>query len=108
MRSKRFSWVFVTFVLVCVFQGSMQQSAEQLYQAGLYAEEVEGDLQKAIQIYTQVLEKFAEIKEIAADAQLHIGLCYEKLGKSEAIKAYEQVLANYADQAGLKTGVIVA
>ena len=99
MRSKRFSWIFVTLVLVFVFQGSMQQSAEQLYQAGLYAEEVEGDLQKAIQIYTQVLEKFAEKKEIAADAQLHIGLCYEKLGRTEAIKAYEQVLKNYAGQA---------
>jgi len=99
MRSKRFIWVFLALVLGSVSQGSMQQSAEQLYQAGLYAEEVEGDLQKAIGIYTQVIEKFAGKKEIAADAQLHIGLCYEKLGRTEAIKAYEQVLKNYAGQA---------
>ena len=99
MRSKRFFWIFVILVLVFVFQGSMQQSAEQLFQSGLYAEEVEGDLQKAIGIYMQVLEKFAEKKEIAADAQLHIGLCYEKMGRTEAIKAYEQVLKNYAGQA---------
>ena len=99
MRSKRFVWVFLALVLAFVSQGSMQKSAEQLYQEGLYAEEVEGDLQKAIQIYTQIIEKFAEKKEIAADAQLHIGLCYEKLGKTEAIKAYEQVLKNYAGQA---------
>jgi Tol biopolymer transport system component len=99
MRSKRFTWVFLVLMLVLVFQGSMRQSAEQLYKAGSYAEEVEGDLQKAIQIYTQVLEKFSDKKEIAADAQLHIGLCYEKLGRTEAIKAYEQVLKNFAGQA---------
>jgi len=99
MRAKRFFWVFMALVLAFVSQGSMQQSAEQLYQAGLYAEEVEGDLQKAIQIYTQVIAKFGDKKEIAADAQLHIGLCYEKLGKTEAIKSYEQVLKNYAGQA---------
>jgi Tol biopolymer transport system component len=99
MRSKQFVWGFLVLILVFVSLDSMQQSAEQLYQAGLYAEEVEGDLQKAIQIYTQVIEKFGDKKEIAADAQLHIGLCYEKLGKSEAIKAYEQVLKNYAGQA---------
>ena len=99
MRSKRFFWVFLVLVLAFVLQGSIQQSAEQLYQAGLYAEEVNGDLQKAIQIYTQVIEKFGDKKEIAADAQLHIGLCYEKMGRTEAIKAYEQVLKNYAGQA---------
>jgi Tol biopolymer transport system component len=99
MRSKRFVWVFLVLALVFVMQGSMQQSAEQLYQAGLYAEEVEGDLQKAIQAYTKVIEKFGDNKEIAADAQLHIGFCYEKLGRTEAIKAYEQVLENYAGQA---------
>jgi Tol biopolymer transport system component len=99
MRMKRFSWVFLALVLAFVSQGSMQQSGEQLYQAGLYAEEVEGELHKAIQVYMQVVEKFGDKKEIAADAQLHIGLCYEKLGKTEAIKAYEQVLKNYAGQA---------
>ena len=99
MRLKRFFWVILALLSVFVMQGSMQQSAEQLYQAGLYAEEVEGDLQKAIQIFSQIIDKFGDKKEIAADAQLHIGLCYEKLGRTEAIKAYEQVLRNYAGQA---------
>ena len=98
MRLKRSLWVFVVLMLVFVSYGSRQQSAEQFYQAGLYAEEVEGDLQKAIQIYTQIVEEFAGDKEIAADAQLHIGLCYEKLGREEAIRAYEQVLKNFAGQ----------
>jgi Tol biopolymer transport system component len=98
MKTKRHLWVITALALALVSFGYPQQSAEQLYQAGLYAEEVEGELQKAIGIYTQVVEKFAGEKEIAADAQLHIGLCYEKLGREEAIKAYEQVLKNYAGQ----------
>ncbi len=98
MRLKRSYWVFVILLLVFVSYGSRQQSAEQLYQAGQYAEEVEGDLQKAIGIYTQIVKEFAGEKEIAADAQLHIGLCYEKLGREEAIRAYEQVLKNFAGQ----------
>jgi Tol biopolymer transport system component len=95
---KRYLWVILILMPVFVMQGNMQQSAEQIYQSGLYAEEVEGDLQKAIQIYAQIIDKFGDKKEIAADAQLHIGLCYEKLGRMEAIKAYEQVLKNYAGQ----------
>jgi Tol biopolymer transport system component len=99
MRKIRFFWILLALALVIVVQGNIQQSAEQLYQAGIYAEEVDGDLQKAIQIYTQIVENFGDKKEMAADAQLHIGLCYEKLGRSEAIKAYEQVLENYGGQA---------
>jgi Tol biopolymer transport system component len=99
MSKIRFFWVLSALALVIMVQGNIQQSAEQLYQAGIYAEEVDGDLQKAIQIYTQIIENFGDKKEIAADAQLNIGLCYEKLGRSEAVKAYEQVLKNYAGQA---------
>jgi Tol biopolymer transport system component len=98
MRFKRLFLAFLGLIMIFISLSSMQQNAEQLYQAGLYAEEVEGDLQKAIQIYTQIIEKFGDKKEIAADAQLHIGLCYEKLGKTEAIKAYERVLKNYPGQ----------
>jgi Tol biopolymer transport system component len=98
MRKIRFFWVLFALALAIVVQGNIQQSAEQLYQAGIYAEEVDGDLQKAIQIFMQIIENFGDKKEIAADAQLHVGLCYEKLGKSEAINAYEQVLKNYAGQ----------
>jgi len=35
---------------------------------------------------------------LAAKAQLRIGICYEKLGRIEARKAYEKVLKNYANQ----------
>ena len=40
-------------------------------------------------------------REQKARAQFHIGACYERLGLAEARKAYEAVVANYADQAEL-------
>ena len=39
-----------------------------------------GNLQKAIGIYQDILKRFPESRETAAKAQLHIGVCYEKLG----------------------------
>jgi Tol biopolymer transport system component len=86
--------------LLFVFGNStLQEEAAEVFEKALYHEDVQGDLQKAIELYEQILKKFPEHRQIAAKAQLHIGLCYEKLGKTEAIKAFEQVLQNYPGQA---------
>ncbi|MFC2160921.1 tetratricopeptide repeat protein [Acidobacteriota bacterium] len=91
---------FILFVFICslclVASNYPQQSAAQLFQSALYEEEVTGDLEKAISLYSKVIELGEE--SLAAKAQLQIGLCYEKLGRTEAIKAYELVLEKYAGQ----------
>ncbi|MCJ7579007.1 MAG: tetratricopeptide repeat protein [Candidatus Aminicenantes bacterium] len=98
MRSNRF--LICVFIVVTVFlsNGFSQQSAEQLFQAGIYQEEVGGDLEKAISIYEQIIKEFPNNRETAAKAQLQIGLCYEKLGLEGALKAYKEVISNYGDQ----------
>ncbi len=99
MRSKLIA-VFVFLVAAALFSSAaIPQSAAQLYQVGLYAEEVAGDLQKAIGIFEQVIKQFPDNKETAAKAQLHIGLCYERLGLDKAREAYERVLSDYPAQA---------
>jgi Tol biopolymer transport system component len=75
-----------------------QPNAETLFKSGLYEEEVRGDLQKAIIIYQDLLKRFPASRETAAKAQLHIGLCYEKLGTTEAEKAFQKVVDNYPEQ----------
>jgi len=95
--------IFVLFIAAMaiaalVSLGSIQQSANQLYQSGIYKEDVEGQLEEAITIYQQIIEKFPNDGPISAKAWFHIGLCHEKLGNQEAQKAYQQVLSNYADQ----------
>ena len=61
------------------------RSAEGQLKAAQQLAEVEGDLQKAIAAYQQVLDRFRDDKAIAAKAQLHIGLCYEQPGQRASL-----------------------
>ncbi|HDT12749.1 MAG TPA: tetratricopeptide repeat protein, partial [Candidatus Aminicenantes bacterium] len=76
-----------------------QQSAGELFEKALYVEEGQGDLQKAIGLYQDIVKRFSGEREIAAKAQLHIGLCYEKLGLAEAQKAFQKVVSDFPEQA---------
>ena len=69
-----------------------------LFEKAKFAMETKGDLQGAIKLFQEIVAKYPQEKEYAAKAQLYIGLCYEKLGNSEAVKAYELVLKNFADR----------
>lgn len=73
--------------------------AEVLFQAAAHAEMVEGDLEKAIRLYREVVTKFAGDRAIAAQALVKLGACYQKIGRDEARSAYERVVLDYADQA---------
>jgi Tol biopolymer transport system component len=80
------------------------QSADVLLGAALHQEEVEGNLEAAIATYKKLLAEFPGNRPLAAQAQLHLGFCYEKLGEvqaKEARAAYERVVRDYADQAGI-------
>jgi len=98
MKPKAIARVGLALVVAFVLAGAGQQNAEQLYKTGLYEEEVGGDLQKAIGTYQDILKRFPDSRGIAAKAQLHIGLCYDKLGTSEAEKAFQKVIDNYPEQ----------
>jgi len=99
MKLHHFIAVVLVFMFAGVSSGYAQQTAEQLYQAGLYKEEIEGQVDAAIKIYETIINQYPENRPVAAKTQLHIGLCYEKLGNAEARKAYESVVRDYADQA---------
>jgi Tol biopolymer transport system component len=98
MKTRLIVCAAIAAILALAFSGAGQQSAEQLYKSGLYEEEVGGNLQKAIGIYQDILKRFPDNRGIAAMAQLHIGLCHEKLGTTEAEKAFQKVLDNYPEQ----------
>ena len=100
MRIRPIMFAIIATILALALSGAGQQSAEQLLSPGLYEEEVGGNLQKAIGIFQEILKQFPDNREVAAKAQLHIGLCYEKLGTTEAEKAFQQVIDNYPEQSG--------
>lgn len=98
MKKRLFLIFVMTFSISLLPAASIQQNAEQLYQSGIYKEEVEGELEKAIAIYEQILKDFPQNQVTAAKALYHIGLCYEKLGNKEAQKAYQRLIDEYPGQ----------
>src|SRR5262252_483823 len=72
--------------------------AELLMQAAHQKQLVEGQLEEAIQLYKRIVQEHSRNHAVAAKALLEMGQCYEKLGNTEARKAYEHVLHDYADQ----------
>ncbi len=97
MNSLRVIIVVLALALVGAASAYAQETAEEIYQAGLYQEEVQGDLERAIAMYGRILDEFPESRAVGAKAQLHIGLCYEKLGVRRAQQAYQRVIDDYPE-----------
>ena len=95
----------ITVVLVCAAAflvlcptGALAQSGEELFQKAVQLETVKGELEQAIGVYKSIINKYASDQPLAAKSLLHMGRCYEKLGKEEATKAYERIIKEYASQ----------
>ncbi len=99
MKRHIFIFLSLTFTFFLLFNNlSSQQTAGELFEKALYLEEAKGELEKAIDLYKKILEQFTDNREVAARAQLHVGLCYEKLGLKEAPKAYQKVVNDFPEQ----------
>jgi tetratricopeptide (TPR) repeat protein len=77
---------------------SLQQSAV-LLQQGIYAEETEGNLDKAMEIYTKIRADYNDVERIAARATYQMGMCYLKKGEKEnAAEKFEEVISYFSQQ----------
>ena len=97
----KFLNTIVLVVLAILIGGNtslFSQSPEQIYQRGLMKEEGEGALHAAIDLYDQIADNSSADKSLQAKALLHIGMCYEKLGNQEAVKAYQRLVNNFPGQ----------
>jgi tetratricopeptide (TPR) repeat protein len=74
------------------------KSAQDLYLKAMSQEKTQGNLEQAIAIYTKVIAGAGADRALAARAQYHIGLCYEKLGTAEAEKAFRKVIDRCPEQ----------
>jgi Tol biopolymer transport system component len=93
--------VIAIFVAAFIFTAfGFQNSSEHkvLFEKAKFMMETKGDLNAAIALFEDIIAKYPGEREYAAKSQFQIGICYEKLGRGEAVKAYELVLKNYADQ----------
>ncbi len=99
---QRMTWMAVALVgalamlQVAYAQSSAQAKAEVALRAAMETETVKGDLKGAIERYKKLAQ--GSNRAIAAQALLHMGDCYEKLGSNEADKQYALVISKFADQ----------
>ena len=98
-RAGRFLAVtIVAGLLASLAIAQKNDQAEVLLQAAHQKQLVEGQLEEAIQLYKRIVQEHAGNRTVAAKALLEMGQCFEKLGNTEARKAYERLLREYADQ----------
>jgi Tol biopolymer transport system component/TolA-binding protein len=102
MKTLRNIAALLTSILILIGLSTVQLHAQetpgQLYERALIAEEVQGDLSKAITLYQQVINQNPDNREMVAQALLHMGMCYEKQGSEQARQAYRDIINKYADQ----------
>jgi Tol biopolymer transport system component len=102
MLNKRIGSLFPTlaFLASAITSSALaqQREAEVALQQAMHVEQVEGNLERAIQLYTELVDTHAAARDVAAKAQLHIGMCLEKLGLTEARQAYRDVVDNFPEQ----------
>lgn len=101
MKTRFAKGVLIALLLTPVVFSQAPQTPEAMLGAALHHERVTGNLQAAIDGFRKVLAAKGAPRSVAAQAQFHIALCYEKLGNQEARKAFESVVKNYADQKDL-------
>jgi Tol biopolymer transport system component len=104
--SGRFVLAFVLLLNAVALEGNQesQQSAdaasyEQLFEKAVFAEESLGDLDQAIQLYVELLERSQDDQSFVAQAQYRLGLCYLKKGdEDEAVTALQKLIEEFPAQ----------
>ena len=93
--------ITAAFLLLAFSLGSLAfQNGYDQFQKALAKERSEGNLEEAIALYQKVIEETKD-ESLAAQAQLRIGICYEKLGQKNAklaLDAFQKVVDKYPAQ----------
>jgi len=85
-------------VCLCV----QAEDASVLLEKGLYLEETAGDLDKAIEVYQQIIKETDANRRYVAEAYYRLGMCYlKKQDKDRATEMLGKVTAAYSDQTEL-------
>ncbi len=96
--TSRLTVAAIVLGLTLVASAQRGNPADTLLGAGLHQEEVEDNCKEAVKTYERVIRQSGAPRSTAARAQLHIGMCLERLGEIQAREAYEKVVTRYGDQ----------
>lgn len=89
-------------LIICLFFSTTvafsQKSSGELYEKALYMEEVSGKLDKAVELYLNILEKYPNDRQVCAKTLYRLGLVNEKMGKQKADEYFTRLVNSYPDQ----------
>ena len=91
-------YLLISILCLGICTPVFSQQAEKLFQQGMMKEEAEGNLEEAIDLYKKVVSDVSAKRSVRANALMHVGICYEKLGKGNALNAYQKIISEYGDQ----------
>ena len=86
--------VIILFVFISQPVSAQDRTA---FEKALLLEEAQAQFKEAIAAYQAIIDESSD-PALAAQAQLHIGICYEKLGLERAQLAYQKVIDDYPTQ----------
>ena len=91
---------FAAVLLLGLFASAVHaKSAAELLREGLYAEEVEGNLDSAIGIYQQIILDTTAPKNLVAQALYRQGMCFmKKHDEAKAREVFQKLVNDYPDQ----------
>src|SRR5450759_2413554 len=91
---------FLIFVIVLLTSSLFAQNnkASVSLTAAIYEEEVSGNLDKAVELYLNILKKYPDDRQVAAKTLYHLGLVNEKRGKQKANEYFTRLVNTYPDQ----------
>jgi Tol biopolymer transport system component len=90
--------IMIVLIFLSFFVSAQENQASVALTAAIYEEEVSGNLDKAAELYLEILKKYPDNRPVAAKALYHLGLINEKMGKQKATEYYTQLINTYPDQ----------
>ena len=98
---ERLKSITIIFLLAVGALGTVTfaKSSSTLLQEGLYAEEVDGDLNAAIEIYEKIIADSSAQRSHIAQAMYRQGMCYlKKQNEQQAKIVFSKLVADFSDQ----------
>jgi len=98
---KKYMFFIIAFVLLTGLLSAQENKASASLTAAIYEEEVTGNIDKAVELYLDILKKYPNDRPVAAKTLYHLGLVNEKMGKQKASEYFTRLVNSYPDQTEL-------
>ena len=88
---------FSVLCLAITINISAQTTPQEMINKAIYQEEVNGNLEEAIKLFLEIVDKNSTNRAVTVEALYHLGLSNEKLGNKKAREYYEKIVTSFAD-----------